>query len=293
MIISRILFAVTAIPFVLASKGGGSGCSSSQFQFVSRFFVLVCSTLTLHIDGTLKTAVFHTEDLLNRNLPQRAANVPPIGLGIRTKAAARPTSLPRIFLPLSATMGGAGLMHPTVAAHPVNLLPLAITILLPFQMAVETETVTSVLVPLVGPVNVRLPNSSSYSVSSIYPILNIINRWDAKDCCLPYGGPSPTESPPKGSECPSNWSWKSDKGCCAPHQPPQNLPPPQCDNGWVWSDATYCCSAPGQPTTPGNNNPSSIPNGGGNGNRYRRSRPIGRSSQCSSSEFRFASLFLL
>jgi len=91
-------------------------------------------------------------------------------------------------------------------------------------------------------------------------------KWEAKDCCLPYGGPPQPVNPPEDSQCPSNWSWHWEKGCCTPHQPPQQLPPPQCDHGWNWFEATYSCcpGGGGSPTIP--HLPSGIPIylGGGN-----------------------------
>jgi hypothetical protein len=109
----------------------------------------------------LKAAVFRMVDLLPPSHLPRVVNVPPIGLGNRTKAAALLTSLLRVSLLLNVTMDGFGLKQPTVAAHPVNLLPLATTIPLPSQMAVImaemeaiisarlTKSVRTVLVPLV------------------------------------------------------------------------------------------------------------------------------------------------
>ena len=74
-------------------------------------------------------------------------------------------------------------------------------------------------------------------------------RWEAKNICLPNGGPNNPSNPPHNTDCPFHWSWHSGKGCCAPHQPPNTLPPPQCDKGWRWSPATLCCNPPPTPPT--------------------------------------------
>jgi len=80
-------------------------------------------------------------------------------------------------------------------------------------------------------------------------------KWDAKNTCLPKGGPNKPSTPPAGSDCPFNWSWNNGKGCCAPHQPPSNLPPPQCPNGWKWIAGFLRCTPP-PPTTPTPTKPS-------------------------------------
>ncbi|KAF9652025.1 hypothetical protein BDM02DRAFT_3109794 [Thelephora ganbajun] len=73
-------------------------------------------------------------------------------------------------------------------------------------------------------------------------------KWDAKDICLHRGGPRHTSTPPTDTDCPFNWSWHTGKGCCAPHQPPDSLPPPQCPKGWDWIPSSFHCTP--HPTTP-------------------------------------------
>ena len=88
----------------------------------------------------------------------------------------------------------------------------------------------------------------------------VVPRWDAKDLCLPKGGPGRPSNPPANTDCPFNWSWYSGKGCCAPHQPPNTLPPPQCANGWSWSPASLHCNPPPTPPTgPKQPSPSRVP----------------------------------
>lgn len=74
------------------------------------------------------------------------------------------------------------------------------------------------------------------------------SRWDAKNVCLDKGGPKNPSPPPADTDCPFNWSWHSGKGCCAPHRPPSDLPPPQCPKGWDWIAGFLQCKPP--PTRP-------------------------------------------
>ncbi|KAI0756993.1 hypothetical protein C8Q80DRAFT_1116293 [Daedaleopsis nitida] len=64
--------------------------------------------------------------------------------------------------------------------------------------------------------------------------------WGDKSMCIPYGGFPNPPSPPKGSDCPSNWSWHTGEGCCIPHQPPTTTPP-TCGSGWGWDSGSKCC----------------------------------------------------
>ncbi|KAI0735171.1 hypothetical protein C8Q76DRAFT_791743 [Earliella scabrosa] len=71
--------------------------------------------------------------------------------------------------------------------------------------------------------------------------------WGDKEICVPYGGfPNPPK-PPKGTDCPKNWSWNGGKGCCIPHEPPKPTPP-SCNPGWGWDKPKGCCT-PKPPTS--------------------------------------------
>jgi len=107
-------------------------------------------------NGRLKTAVFVTVDLPDRNLLHRAVNVPPTGLGSQTKAAAPLISLLKTFLPLSVTTGGTGLMPPTLVAHTVELLPL-LPITIP--LAPHTMVVGTIEATMPGPIRAQLSKS--------------------------------------------------------------------------------------------------------------------------------------
>ncbi|KAI0932211.1 hypothetical protein AcV5_004505 [Taiwanofungus camphoratus] len=78
--------------------------------------------------------------------------------------------------------------------------------------------------------------------------------YEDKSCCVPYGGTPSPPSPPQGTQCPtSGWEWHEGKQCCVPHQPPANMPPPQCNSGWEWNGgSSTCCpfSSPSQPAFP-------------------------------------------
>jgi hypothetical protein len=67
--------------------------------------------------------------------------------------------------------------------------------------------------------------------------------FDAKKCCVPYGGKTPHPKPPKGKNCPpQGWSWNEATKCCVPHAPlKKNSPPPQCKKGLKWCDVTLAC----------------------------------------------------
>ncbi|KAI0078884.1 hypothetical protein K474DRAFT_778013 [Panus rudis PR-1116 ss-1] len=93
-----------------------------------------------------------------------------------------------------------------------------------------------------------------------------------KDCCLPHGGQPNPPSPPKGTQCPpSGWSWHSGKGCCVPHNPPEQNPPPQCPKGWDWNDNDLKCYPTPPTTTPPPSKPSQAP---GKGNSHYKKRHI-------------------
>ncbi|CAL1695859.1 unnamed protein product [Somion occarium] len=93
-----------------------------------------------------------------------------------------------------------------------------------------------------------------------------------KDCCLPQGGQPNPPAPPKGTQCPpSGWSWHSGKGCCVPHSPPGQQPPPQCPKSWDWNDNDLkCYPTPPSTPTPPPSKPSSIPGKPGYGGHYKR-----------------------
>lgn len=71
--------------------------------------------------------------------------------------------------------------------------------------------------------------------------------YEAKSCCVPFGGTPAPPSPPTGVQCPpSGWEWHEGKQCCIPHQPPANMPPPQCNMGWDWNEpSSTCCESGG------------------------------------------------
>jgi len=67
--------------------------------------------------------------------------------------------------------------------------------------------------------------------------------FNAKKCCVPYGGTSPRPTPPKGKHCPPlGWNWNEATKCCVPHAPiNKKSPPPQCKVGWTWCSTTLSC----------------------------------------------------
>ncbi|GBE78200.1 Protein priA [Sparassis crispa] len=71
--------------------------------------------------------------------------------------------------------------------------------------------------------------------------------YEAKSCCVKYGGTPSPPTPPAGTQCPSSgWEYHTGKQCCVPHQPISNQPPPQCNNGWEWNDgSSTCCQSGG------------------------------------------------
>lgn len=101
----------------------------------------------------------------------------------------------------------------------------------------------------------RAPNSSEsfLTCSRKKSHASHFTSFGRKQCCLPRGGQPSPPSPPSGTQCPpSGWSWHSGKGCCVPHNPPDNQPPPQCNNGWDWDDNDLKCCPHSNPTPPSN-----------------------------------------
>ncbi|KAL5632681.1 hypothetical protein ACGC1H_005584 [Rhizoctonia solani] len=67
--------------------------------------------------------------------------------------------------------------------------------------------------------------------------------WVKKECCLPHGGIPAPSSPPNGYQCPNQWYWGSDRGCCVPSVP--DVPTtPACPVNYSWSSDSYCVPNP-------------------------------------------------